>query len=267
MLDSPACTISLVCPNLRLQKEYILFTLNLGVGIRKALLAQTNLKDDGSLISKLRKERNILFKNSLESLVKKSTKKIRILDVGGEARFWQNVDFDISKYDITVINLLYSEEKKVGGITTKYGNALDLSFVPKESVDVIFSNSVIEHVGSWQDQITMAKQVLSFEAPIFLQTPNYWFPMEPHFLFPFFQFLPLKVRAFLLYNFNLGEYGRMKPWERALTEVKMVKLLKKRELLKLFPSCTIRHERVMGLTSGFLVFHGWTDNNLGPLTR
>ena len=229
------------------------------MGIRDILLSHTNVDDSKSLISRLRRKRNRLFQQSLESFRKGPDIRLRILDIGGEARFWQNVDFDISMYDVTVVNLLYSGEKKVGNITAIYGDALDLSKIPKESVDVIFSNSVIEHVGSWQNQSQMAKQLLSFDVPIFLQTPNFWFPMEPHFLFPFFQFLPVRARAFLLYNFNLGGYKRMRPWKKALFEVKMVRLLKKSELKKLFPKCKIRNEKILGMTSGFLVFHGWQD--------
>ncbi len=200
------------------------------------------------------------FKNLLDSLDRSDGKKTRILDIGGEARFWENVDFDTSNYLITVVNF-YAQESSRKEITSIIGNALDLSQIPEDTVDVVFSNSVIEHVGSWKDQVRMADQLLQFDAPIFLQTPNFWFPMEPHFLFPFFQFLPLRLRALLLFTFNLGGYNRAESWKDALNEVRMVRLLSKKELRRLFPGSTIELERVAKLASGLLVSHRWPDNS------
>jgi len=200
------------------------------------------------------------FKNLLDSFDRSNDKKTRILDIGGEARFWENVDFDISNYHITVVNF-YTQESPRKEITSIIGNALNLSQISADSVDVVFSNSVIEHVGSWNDQVSMAEQLLQLESPIFLQTPNFWFPMEPHFLFPFFQFLLARIRALLLFTFNLGGYDRAESWKDALNEVRMVRLLSKKELRKLFPGGTIEVERVARLASGLLVSHGWPDNS------
>ena len=63
-----------------------------------------------------------------------------------------------------------------------------MDFFKDKSFDAVFSNSVIEHVGTFEDQKMMANEVIRVTNFYFIQTPNLYFPIEPHFLVPFFQF-------------------------------------------------------------------------------
>ncbi|HWS70973.1 MAG TPA: class I SAM-dependent methyltransferase, partial [Thermoanaerobaculia bacterium] len=69
------------------------------------------------------------------------------------------------------------------------------------------SNSVLEHVA---DMPAMAREIRRVGRRWYVQTPNRWFPVEPHFLVPFFQFLPIATRAWLLTRFDLGWLTRTK---------------------------------------------------------
>ena len=108
--------------------------------------------------------------------------------------------------------------------------------------DLVHSNSVIEHVGSWPDFETFARNVRRLAPRYFVQTPNYWFPYEPHFRFPGFQYLPRLVRAALLNQFELGFFSRVDTTEEALHIVDHHRLLSSREMSTLFPDSEIHHE-------------------------
>lgn len=109
--------------------------------------------------------------------------------------------------------------------------------------DVVFSNSVIEHVPK-RLQHHFAKEVRRVGARYFVQTPYRYFPIEPHYQLPLFQFLPRRVQRALNDRFTLGwqEKGQ---WEE-------ITLLSVSELRRLFPDAEIHRERVFGLTKSLM---------------
>ncbi len=123
---------------------------------------------------------------------------VRVLDVGGTAAFWQQMGFTPTP-DIQV-TLLNVDENVVRhpDFEAIIGDARDMTRVDDAEFDVVFSNSVIEHVGGFDDQYRMAREIRRVGCAYFVQTPNFYFPIEPHFLFPCFQFLPLRTRAWLV---------------------------------------------------------------------
>lgn len=84
-----------------------------------------------------------------------------------------------------------------------------------------------------------------------------YFLVEPHFLFPFFQFLPLSFRAFLVSRYDIGHYRRISDKLEAEETVKSIRLLTERELRELFPGGRIYREKILGLTKSFVVYDGW----------
>jgi hypothetical protein len=122
--------------------------------------------------------------------------------------------------------------------------------------DVVFSNSVIEHVGDFADQRRMADEVQRVGRRYYVQTPNRYFPMEPHFLFPLFGVLPIPVRAFLLRHLSLGWYTKIGDRAESFRVARSIRLLTRRELLSLFPGAQLVRERVAGLTKSYTVFGG-----------
>jgi hypothetical protein len=103
----------------------------------------------------------------------------------------------------------------------------------------------------------MAREIRRVGRRHFVQTPNYWFPIEPHFVFIGFQYLPFNLRAFLLTQKQLGWFGRERNWEKALELVKSIRLLTKAEVRKLFPESQIYIERFGGVAKSFVAYHGW----------
>jgi hypothetical protein len=77
--------------------------------------------------------------------------------------------------------------------------------------------------------------------------------VEPHFLVPLFQFLPLGLRTFLLRKFNLGWIKRVRDARQAKEVANSIRLMAHRELEAIFPGAVIHKEKVFGLTKSFIV--------------
>jgi hypothetical protein len=216
------------------------------------LTALAGNRNPDSLAAKMRKKRFSLFLELLASL----RRPISILDVGGTQGFWEAMGF--GQYDdasVTLLNL-YPQPTSLANFTSICGDARAMVFSNK-SFDVVFSNSVIEHVGGMSDQLRMASEIQRVGVRYFVQTPNRYFPIEPHFLFPFFQFVPLGARIWLLQHFNLGWHKRTPDYSSAREQVAGVQLLTKRQFSGMFPNATVVEERFAGLTKSFTAHDGW----------
>jgi hypothetical protein len=156
---------------------------------------------------------------------------------------------------LTILNLVPFEADD--DIEFVVGNALDMSVFGNDAYDVVFSNSVIEHVETFENQRRMAAEIARVGRRYFVQTPNRLFPLEPHFLVPGFQFLPLGLRADLLTRMPLGKYPRAASRADAERQVRAIRLMTEGELRACFPGASIRRERVFGLTKSFTAVGGW----------
>jgi len=201
-----------------------------------------------SFASKMRMKRFALFNFFIREL----NRPIRILDVGGTQEFWEKTDL-IGKSDIeiTLVNLA-REVAPYTNIVSVIGDAKNLQQFKDKEFDIVFSNSVIEHLGEYDHQYQAANEIMRVGKRYFVQTPNKYFPLEPHFLFPFFQFLPLLCKVLLVRHFNFGWYRG----PNRENEARLIRLLTEKELKKMFPAGTIYREKILGLTKSFIVYGG-----------
>lgn len=200
------------------------------------IIADNQNKD--SLANEFRFRRHVLFLG----LIKKISKPIRILDIGGTEEYWNSMNFEAgSGIEINLLNLEKINTYKKGFTSIK-GDATNLSEFGDKYFDVIFSNSCIEHLFTFENQEKMAKEVRRVGRYYFIQTPNYWFPIEPHYVFPFFQFLPFHLQLFLQRNFSLGHIGKIKERDLAIDQIEEIKLLSLKQMKKLFPDGQIWSE-------------------------
>jgi hypothetical protein len=105
----------------------------------------------------------------------------------------------------------------------------------------------------------MADEIKRVGKRYFIQSPNKNFFIEPHFLFPLFQFLPKLIQCWLLTHFSIGYYSRQSSRESAIQIIDSIHLLRKREILNLFAGCRLFEERVLGMTKSFVAYAGWND--------
>lgn len=200
-----------------------------------------------SLAHSMRFKRFIYFKR----LIDKLNRPICILDIGGTQMYWTNMGLDDKDYNITLLNLS-KENTTSPNFSSTVGDASDLSRYADKSFDVVFSNSVIEHLYTKENQRKMASEAMRVGKYYFIQTPNYYFPLEPHFLFPGFQFLPKTIRASLIKRFKLGHITRKKSKAEARQIVEEIRLLTLNEVKDLFPNSIIYKEKVGGLVKSFI---------------
>lgn len=209
-----------------------------------------------SLASKLRRQRLQLFKALISAV---DNMPLTILDVGGTLHFSKRTDFlaEGRQLELTLLNL-FKTETHYPNVPTVVGDARHMKEFRDRQFDVVFSNSVIEHVGDFPQQKRMADEIRRVGNAYFVQTPNLYFPIEPHFLFPFFQFLPLRLRAFLLTYFSIGWHGPAGHIRKARNTVSSVRLLTGPQLARLFPDGQIYRERLFGLTKSFVALRPWS---------
>jgi hypothetical protein len=154
-----------------------------------------------------------------------------LLDVGGGAGIdGEFLSLYSSFSQIVLANLNTCKLRKSGNICT-WGVQADGRFLPfkSKSIDWVFSNAVIEHVGDWARQKQFANEIRRVAAKgYFVATPNKYFPIEPHTLLPFYQFLPPKLQRRLV---RLSPGYMREPLE--------INLLSGRDLRCLFPEARI----------------------------
>ncbi len=219
----------------------------------KAIQRLADWKDPQSLGNRMRQRRFERFRGLMEGL----PKPVRLLDVGGTAKYWElrGAAGDAS-IEITLLNL-HSEESMHSNIRGCTGDATDMHEFADNEFDVVFSNSVIEHLFDWDSQSRMAKEVRRVGSAYWVQTPNYWFPIEPHFHVLGWQWMPREWRYRMIQRRQCGWRGPCPNREDAQRAVDEVRLLTRREMRSLFPDATLWGERMGGLVKSWVAYEGF----------
>jgi SAM-dependent methyltransferase len=173
-----------------------------------------------------------------------------VLDVGGGAWPWSELN---AAARITILNVAPARNPPADSPWLfVQGDGTRLEYA-ENAFDLVFSNSVIEHVGDWENQKRFAGEMLRCGKQIYCQTPNKWFFVEPHLIAPFLHWLPFRVSRKLVRWCSIwGIVNR--PSQEAVDEVlKGIRLLSCKDVILLFPECNIARERFLGMTKSFVV--------------
>ena len=218
----------------------------------------TNYKNPKSLGSRMRARRMApLF--DLISKVHTEKGSVSILDVGGRETYWSVIPiefFERHKVSIVILNLPCELEGEDGEIFTHaVGDACNLAEFADNHFDIVHSNSVIEHVGNWDKVKCFAKEVRRVAPSLFIQTPHFWFPIEPHFIKLAHHWLPKPVRVSMWMRFKMGERGRARDIDEAMHQLDDEPyLLDQRMYRFLFPDCRIIKERFLLFTKSMVAY-------------
>lgn len=215
-------------------------------------MALNDPKDVTSLSYRLRSKRDRFLR---EFLLRGGR---TIIDLGGTSDYWRRVGLDFLKdngFTVTIVNI---EETELGEGPFKcmVGNACKID-LPDNSFDIVHSNSVIEHVGGWDQVSAFASEVRRLAPAYYVQTPNWWFPVDPHFWkVPFFHWMPEAVRTELLARFSIATAGRIPDRKVARQIVEDTRLVTGRQMRDLFPDAEFRGEPFLGLTKSWIATRG-----------
>ncbi|MES2003073.1 MAG: methyltransferase domain-containing protein [Bacteroidota bacterium] len=211
-----------------------------------------NHKNPGSFVNRMRKDRFLKIQKNIEDLIQEKGT-IKILDIGGEIGYWKNIGWQNEHTTIYLLNLdTGTTLKDEPGFIHISGNALHLPY-EQGAFDLVFSNSVIEHVGSKENQQVFANEVRRVCGRYIVQTPSFWFPLEPHSLLPLFQFIPHSLRAYLIMWFNINYFPKAATYAEALTVSKSTIMFSKSRFQQLFPEATMQVEKLMGIPKSYTV--------------
>ena len=176
----------------------------------------------------------------------------RILDVGGAPETW---DLMAERPRVTLLNTPRTRDEMTRAAAWVAGDGRALPFA-NQAFDIVFSNSVIEHVGDLASQQRFAAEVMRVGRAYWVQTPNRRFPVEQHLLTPLVHWLPRAWQRPLVERGTVWEWiARPAPdrrnfyLEHYLNEVR---LLDAAQLARLFPSAEILRERFLGWTKSLV---------------
>lgn len=191
----------------------------------------------------------------------------KICDLGGSQHFWQESRLDIDPRNIVIVNISLDEVAAYGAdaslqIETVLYDGRQIPF-PDSTFDLLVCNSLLEHVPP-PLRGDLCGEMKRVAKRIYLQTPAFEFPFEPHFVLPFVHWLPRTVgrtvaRAGL---WNLLSRPAKPVFDSYFNETQ---LLSRDEMLALFPDCPIVPEHLCGLTKSYLVF--WESHSMRSEVR
>jgi hypothetical protein len=180
----------------------------------------------------------------------------KILDLGGAPAIWEHVSVPC---DITLLNLpgavSLSQQEVFEAPTLRHhkftvveGDACNVADFSARSFDIVFSNSVIEHVGPPDKQARFASEVRRLGRAYWVQTPSMWFPIEAHTGIPFYWIYPEWVRTAI-----------KRTWRKRLPEwwidyVDSTRVLSRRVMINLFPDGTSRVEYFLGFPKSYTMY-------------
>jgi len=198
----------------------------------------------GSLTQRFRQQRNEELKRRFPDLAE-----MRVLDLGGTPIFWRVAG--LRAQHVTIVNLDRPEDLPEPWMDVIQGDGCVGGF---GKFDLVFSNSLLEHVGGHTRRQQFADVVHESAPAYWIQTPYRYFPIEPHWLFPGFQFLPFAARVAITKHRNFGHDTMVKDTARAVALVSSIELLSATEMRAYFPDGNIWYERIGGLTKSIVAY-------------
>ena len=171
----------------------------------------------------------------------------RIVDMGGSPFNWGLIS---QHPHITLVNITGPDwERDRMRMLTYDGRHAPF---PDNSFDICYSNSVIEHVGGAEEMRIFAGEIRRLAPAYYVQTPNLWFFVEPHFLSVFLHWLPNRIKRRLFRYFSIWGLVTKPSLEHIDRTISDINLLTVADMRELFPDAKILRERFLGMTKSII---------------
>lgn len=184
---------------------------------------------------------------------------MRVLDLGGTPDAWRLAPVQPTQTVIVNINKRTRKQRVDDGQQVVIGDACDLpGELAGERFDLVYSNSLLEHVGGHVQRQKFADTVHDHGLRHWVQTPYRYFPIEPHWVVPAMQWLPFRVRVFIAQHWPYGHITRADK-AKAVKKVAGVELLSVTEMRSYFPQSLVWRERMWGLPKSLVAWSRCAD--------
>jgi hypothetical protein len=188
-----------------------------------------------------RRKRFAVFLNKISP-----TTEMSLLDIGGYPDSWTQYKPIVKSLDILNIHPIELAKGDCSNYNMRaiIGDGCKL-YLPNNAYDIVFSNSVIEHVGSYENQKAFASEARRVGKKLWIQTPAYECFIEPHYLVPFIHWLPKKWQKKLVRHFTIRGLLDQPTSVEVDNMVETTCLLSFKEFKNLFPDCEILIEKML----------------------
>lgn len=191
----------------------------------------------GSFTHRIRQQRIEEFRRRFPDL-----DQMRVLDLGGTAVSWRVLG--LRPGSVTVVNLEHNEGPAEPWMKVVTADACAGGF---GQYDLVFSNSLMEHLGGHARRQQFANVVRESAPSWWVQTPYRYFPIEPHWVFPGFQFMPFRMRVIICQHWSMLHMPACKDPDEAADLVASTELISATEMRTYFPTSEIWFERIVGI--------------------
>lgn len=198
---------------------------------------------EGSVTHRFRQQRIEEFKRRFPDLAE-----MRVLDLGGTAISWRVLG--IHPRSVTLVNLDAAPLHDEAWMNVVRADACAGGF---GTYDLVFSNSLMEHLGGHARRRQFADVVQASAPSWWVQTPYRYFPVEPHWVFPGFQFLPFRARLGICRHWGTLHEPARKDLAAAAELVASTELISTTEMRMYFPGSEIWYERLAGIPKSLVV--------------
>jgi hypothetical protein len=173
-----------------------------------------------------------------------------IVDLGGSLESWLRAP--VRPRHVHLVNLEEQPAELPDWAEVDYADACELpARIRSRRYDLVFSNSVIEHVGGHHRRMRFAETVRELSNAYWVQTPYRYFPIEPHWVAPGAQYLPVALRAQVVRRWPLL-HSRPTNAADALRVVFGTELLDRTQMRYYFPDGVVLGESVLGLAKSLI---------------